>query len=339
MKFLDAIEIKVIAGNGGTGFVNLQKNKAGYILSGKRNGSNGGDGGNVWLLADSSFITLSYFNSCRVFRAGHGKCGRNGGRTGKKGKDIFIKVPWGTKVLQKKTNKLLGNMNSFQKCLMVAKGGRHGIGNGYYRSRFLYQKKCGIKGEHQDLLLELSLIADVGIFGLPNSGKSSFIRAVSSAKPKVADYPFTTLTPCLGVVQVSNYDRFVIADIPGIIKGASTGLGLGLHFLKHLQRCKMLLHFVDIAPEDRSDPIQNIIAINNELCNYNNELNCKPCWLVFNKIDLLDKFEMYKRMKYILNTLKWTSRYYYISSMYKIYVSSLCSEIMQFIINNEFKNS
>lgn len=341
VKFIDAIEITVIAGDGGRGYVNLQKNRMGCFLSEKRNGSNGGDGGDVWLLVDSSMNTLNYFNFHRIFRAGHGQCGRNRGCTGKKGKDVFIKVPQGTRVLNKKTNKLLGDMDSHKKCLMVAKGGCHGVGNGYYRSN-LYKKInykiYGTKGEYQNLFLELLLIADVGIFGLPNSGKSSFLRAISAAKPKVADYPFTTLTPCLGVVSVTNYDRFIIADIPGIIKGASSGSGLGVHFLKHLERCEMLLHFVDIAPADYSDPLQNIITIEHELYSYNKKFIFKPCWLIFNKIDLLEEREVYKRIKYILSSLQWTGRYYYISSMYNRNISSLCGSIMQFIINRKVQN-
>lgn len=337
MKYIDGINITVFAGNGGRGYINFKKNKRGYFLSEKRNGSNGGDGGNVWLLVDSSMKTLNYFHFNRIFRAGHGQCGRNGGCTGKKGTDLFIKVPWGTRVLYQKTNNLLGDMGSFQKCLMVAKGGRHGVGNGYHRSGVFQKtnkKIDGTKGECQNLFLELLLIADVGIFGLPNSGKSSFLKAISAAQPKIADYPFTTLVPCLGVVRVNKRDKFVIADIPGIIKGASNGLGLGMRFLKHLEYCKMLLHFVDISPLDNSDPVQNIIAIKNELYNYGHELICKPCWLVFNKIDLLEKCEVDRRIKYIVNILRWTGCYYSISSMYNTNVSALCSRIMKFITCN-----
>lgn len=334
MKFVDAIDITVVAGDGGHGYANLKKNRMGYFLSDKSNSSNGGAGGDVWFLADSSLNTLNYFSTRRVFRAGHGQCGRSRGRTGKKGRDLFIRVPWGTRVLYQNTNKLLGNIDQNQTLLMVAQGGSHGVGNGYYRSclhRKISQKLHGNKGECQHLFLELLLIADVGVFGLPNSGKSSFLRVVSEAKPKVADYPFTTLVPCLGMVRVSDYGRFIIADIPGIMEGASNGLGLGVRFLKHLERCKMLLHFVDIAPVDNSDPLQNIITIENELYTYNNELIRKPCWLIFNKIDLLKRREMHRKIRYIINSLQWTERYYFISSMYSINVSSLCSSIMQFI--------
>lgn len=335
MKFLDTTEITVLAGNGGRGFVSLKKNKIGSIVLGKGNNSNGGDGGDVWLLADANLNNLNYFYSCRIFRAGNGQCGKNGGRTGKRGEDVFIKVPWGTRVLQKNTGKILGDMGSHQKNLMVAKGGCRGIGSRFYKSRVSSQTSrniFGARGERQHLLLELLLIADVGIFGLPNAGKSSFIRAVSEAKPKIADYPFTTLTPYLGVVQINYDNRFIIADIPGIIKGASNGLGLGMKFLKHLERCKMLLHFVDIAPSDCSNPVQNIITIENELYSYNNFLACKPCWLIFNKIDLLGGiFETRKKIQDIISTLKWVGRYYSVSSMYKIHVEFLCSEIMQFI--------
>lgn len=337
MKFIDAIEIIVIAGDGGRGYINLKKNGMGEYLSGKSNGSNGGDGGDVWLLLDSNVSTLDYFYSHRVFRAGNGENGRSRGRTGKRGRDILIKVPCGTRVLYKQKNKLLGNIDNFQKSLMVAKGGYHGIGNGYYRSHIynkIIQRTYGSKGEYQRLFLELLLIADVGVFGLPNSGKSSFLCAVSEAKPKVADYPFTTLVPFLGMVQVTYKDRFVIADIPGIIKGASIrSSGLGVRFLQHLERCKMLLHFVDIAPVDCSDPIQNIITVTRELYNYNEKFMCKPCWLIFNKIDLLKKYEVRRRIENIVRSLQWTGRYYFISSMYKVHVSHLCKEIMQFINN------
>lgn len=333
VKYIDIINIIVIAGNGGRGYANVKKNKKGYFLSGKRNSSNGGDGGDVWLSVDSRINTLNHFYSCRIFRAGHGQFGRSGGRTGKKGSDVVIKVPWGTKVFIKETNSVLGNMDENQKYLMVARGGVHGVGNGYFRSncRNINQKIHGLKGECQNLLLELLLVADVGIFGLPNSGKSSFLRAVSSAKPKVANYPFTTLSPYLGVVSINEYDKFVVADVPGIVQGASKGLGLGMRFLKHLERCKMLLHFVDLAPEDNSDLVKNIITIKRELYNYNDILIYKPCWLVFNKIDLLKKYEVNRRIKYVLNELKWTGCYYYISSIYKINTDLLCNGIMRFI--------
>lgn len=337
MKFVDMTNITVIAGNGGNGCVSFQKSGRRASFFKKPNGSNGGDGGDVWLLADSNINTLNYFHSNRVFRAEHGQCGRSRGCTGKRGKDLIVKVPWGTRVSYKKTNKSLGDMGIDQKWLMVAKGGRHGLGNGHFKFSSRRKELCdthGAVGEFQHLRLELLLIANVGIFGLPNSGKSSFIRTISSAKPKVADYPFTTLVPYLGVVQINNYDRFVIADIPGIIKGASNGLGLGMRFLKHLEHCQILLHFVDIAPVDSSDPLNNIITIKHELSNYDENLVKKPCWLIFNKIDLLEQYVVKKKINHIISSLKWRGRYYSISSMYNTNVSSLCNNIMQFIIHH-----
>ncbi|URJ23139.1 GTPase ObgE [Blochmannia endosymbiont of Camponotus sp. C-003] len=338
MKFVDMTNITVIAGNGGNGCISFQKSGRRASFLKKPNGSNGGSGGDVWLLADPNINTLNYFHYNRVFRAGHGQSGRSRGCTGKRGKDFIVKVPWGTRVSCKKTNKLLGYMGIHQKQLMVAKGGLRGVGNGHIKSSVVSHKKIcntyGSTGESQHLLLELLLIANVGMFGLPNSGKSSFIRIISSAKPKVANYPFTTLIPYLGVVQINNYNRFVIADIPGIIKGASHGLGLGMRFLKHLEHCQMLLHFVDIAPSDDSDPLENIITIKNELSNYNKSLINKPCWLIFNKIDLLERYVAERRIHHIISSLKWKERYYSISSMYNTNVLSLCNNIMRFIVHH-----
>ncbi|WP_159714841.1 GTPase ObgE [Blochmannia endosymbiont of Camponotus nipponensis] len=341
MKFVDMVNIMVVSGNGGNGCVSFQRTGRRTSFLKKPNGSNGGDGGDVWLLADPNMNTLHYFYSNRVFRAGHGQCGRGRGCTGKKGKDVIVKVPWGTRVSYQKTDKLLGDMGSHQKCLKVATGGRHGLGNGHFKYSLRCRKELcnthGAVGVTQHLLLESLLIANVGLLGLPNSGKSSFIRIVSSAKPKVADYPFTTLVPHLGVVQINSYDRFVIADIPGIIKGASNGAGLGIRFLKHLEHCQILLHFIDIAPVDNSDPLENIVTIKHELSNYNEHLICKPCWLVFNKIDLLEKYVAEKRIEYIISALKWKGRYYSISSKHNINVLFLCNSIMQFI-NHQTSN-
>ncbi|URJ25180.1 Obg family GTPase CgtA [Candidatus Blochmannia ocreatus (nom. nud.)] len=336
MKFIDMTDITVIAGDGGNGYISVKKTGKKFPFLKKLYSSNGGDGGNVWLLADSNMNNLSYFCFKNVFKAGNGHGGSKNGCSGSRGKDIIIKVPWGTKVICRQTNKLLGEMGQHQQRLMVAKGGMHGSGH-IKRRHISYHTTSnsimdGEKGESHNLLLELRLIADVGVFGLPNSGKSSFLHVVSSAKPKVANYPFTTLVPNLGVVKVNDYNRFVVADIPGIIKGASDGSGLGIRFLKHLEHCHILLHFVDIAPSDNSNPLDNIITIQNELNNYKNGLLYKPCWLIFNKIDLLASYLVKKKITYIINTLKWKERYYYISSVYKTNVSELCNAIMKFIM-------
>lgn len=345
MKFIDSTNIIVEAGSGGSGCISFQKRGKGNFF-GKPNGSNGGDGGDVWLLADSNMNTLGYFNDNRVFRAGNGGKGRSRFCTGSRGKDIIIKVPQGTRVSCQKTNQLLGDMvigNFGISRLLVAKGGRHGIGNKNFRflnqrlrsgvKRFVEHRIQGMPGEIQHLLLELFLIADVGLFGLPNSGKSSFIRTVSKAKPKVADYPFTTLEPYLGVVQVDPIlnNSFIVADIPGIIKGASRGLGLGMQFLKHLKFCKMLLHFVDLNVLDYFNLINDILDIEKELNNYDAKLITKKRWLVFNKIDLLDKFESKKRIDYIIRALKWKEPYYFISVINNINITLLCNDIMRFI--------
>ncbi|ADV33504.1 GTPase obgE/cgtA [Candidatus Blochmanniella vafra str. BVAF] len=356
MKFVDVVNITVIAGTGGNGcisFIKIGRNK----FFRKPNGSNGGDGGNVWLLSDSNIKTLSYFSSHRIFKAGNGVSGRSRGRSGKRGKDMIIHVPVGTRVSCLKTNALLGDMINQKNgtLLLVARGGRHGVGNNgvkflrnkHYKNNsniLCWDRVQGRSGEIQHLLLDLFLVADVGVFGLPNSGKSSFVSMVSQAKSKVADYPFTTLTPKLGVVQVEdksvvNNSSFVIEDVPGIIKGASTGSGLGLRFLKHLQRCQMLLHFVDINPADKSDPVKNIIDIEQELKAYDRRLIDKTRWLVFNKIDLLDEFKLEDRINSIIRSVQWNSRYYAISVTHKINISLLCWDIVQFINKDGFIES
>lgn len=346
MKFVDSAKITVIAGNGGNGCISFQKKGRNNLLK-KPDGSNGGDGGNVWLLSDINMNTLNYFCYNRIFRAVHGEKGHSKNCTGKKGKDIFIKVPLGTKVYVQKTYKLLGDMIDYCNTpLIVAKGGRHGLGNNHFKYSFLnrqykkalFYKTYGMLGECQDLLLELMLIADVGLFGLPNSGKSSFISMISNAKPKIANYPFTTLTPNLGTVQINDSygtNRFVVADIPGIIKGASYGLGLGIRFLKHLERCSMLLHFVDIGSIDSSNPVENIASVERELNNYNTTLIRKTRWLVFNKIDLLSQFKLENKIDHIIRSLQWKDRYYSISAIKGINVLSLCYDIMQFINHNK----
>lgn len=346
MKFVDSANITVIAGNGGDGCISFYKKKGKNNFLRRLDSSNGGDGGDVYLLSDVNMNTLNVFRYNRIFRAGHGFRGRSRNCTGKKGKDLLIKVPVGTRVYVQKTNKLLGDMINYSFTpLMVAKGGHHGSGNKYSKY-FLFNKQnmdsvyhkkiYGMSGELQHLQLELIMIADVGLFGLPNSGKSSFISMVSNAKPKIAHYPFTTLIPNLGTVQMDSYGdkRFVIADIPGIIRGASRGLGLGIRFLKHLERCRMLLHFVDISPSDNSNPIENILSIEQELNSYNDILINKTRWLIFNKIDLLSQCMLKNKIDYIIKALQWKDRYYSISVIDDVNVSSLCYDIMQFINHN-----
>ncbi|MBN3063519.1 Obg family GTPase CgtA [Pectobacterium aquaticum] len=335
MKFVDEATILVVAGDGGNGCVSFRREK--YIPNGGPDGGDGGDGGDVYLLADENLNTLIDYRFEKSFRAERGQNGQSRDCTGKRGKDITIKVPVGTRVLDQGTGEVLGDMTRHQQSLMVAKGGWHGLGNTRFKSsvnRAPRQKTSGTKGEERELTLELLLLADVGMLGLPNAGKSTFIRAVSAAKPKVADYPFTTLVPSLGVVRMDSEQSFVVADIPGLIEGASEGAGLGIRFLKHLERCRVLLHLVDLAPIDESDPIENAKIIIKELEQYGAGLAEKPRWLVFNKVDLIDKAEAEKRAKEIAAALGWDDKYYLISAANREGVNPLCWDVMNFLKAN-----
>ncbi|WP_145476918.1 Obg family GTPase CgtA [Yersinia similis] len=332
MKFVDEAAILVVAGDGGNGCVSFRREK--YIPNGGPDGGDGGDGGDIYLLADENLNTLIDYRFVKSFRAERGQNGQSRDCTGKRGKDITIKVPVGTRVLDQGTGEIVGDMVRHGQRLMVAKGGFHGLGNSRFKSsvnRAPRQKTMGTEGETRELMLELLLLADVGMLGLPNAGKSTFIRAVSAAKPKVADYPFTTLIPSLGVVRMDYEQSFVIADIPGLIEGASDGAGLGIRFLKHLERCRVLLHLVDLAPIDESDPAENAKIIVNELQQYSENLAEKPRWLVFNKIDLIDPEEAEKRAKAIVETLRWEGKYYMISAANRDNVNALCWDVMSFL--------
>jgi GTP-binding protein len=253
-------------------------------------------------------------------------------RTGKSGNDLTIKVPLGTMVYDADTEELIGDLTEKDQTVCVAKGGYYGLGNVHFKSsvnRAPRQATKGQSGETRQLRLELKVLADVGLLGLPNAGKSTFIRAVSRATPKVADYPFTTLIPHLGVVELSGQKSFVIADIPGLIEGAAEGAGLGVRFLKHLARTKLLLHLVDIAPFDGSDPISSIKSIQNELIKYSPDLANKPQWLVFNKIDLLPEEEVHKKIKEVVKALKWKQPYFYVSAIKKLGTQELIYKVMR----------
>ncbi|WP_145516017.1 Obg family GTPase CgtA [Yersinia aleksiciae] len=332
MKFVDEATILVVAGDGGNGCVSFRREK--YIPNGGPDGGDGGDGGDIYLLADENLNTLIDYHFVKSFRAERGQNGQSRDCTGKRGKDITIKVPVGTRILDQGTGEIVGDMTRHGQRLMVAKGGFHGLGNARFKSsvnRAPRQKTMGTEGETRDLTLELLLLADVGMLGLPNAGKSTFIRAVSAAKPKVADYPFTTLIPSLGVVRMDYEQSFVVADIPGLIEGASEGAGLGIRFLKHLERCRVLLHLVDLAPVDESDPVNNAKVIINELQQYSENLAKKPRWLVFNKIDLIDPEEAETRAKAIVEALGWEDKYYMISAANRENVNALCWDVMNFI--------
>ena len=307
MKFVDEASIKVEAGDGGNGVASFRREK--YIPKGGPDGGDGGDGGSVYLLADSGLNTLVDFRHMRRHKAERGQNGMGRNCTGRSGEDLYVRVPVGTRVSDEDTEETIGELLKHDQKLLVAKGGFHGIGNARFKSstnRTPRQFTMGTEGERRQLHLELILLADVGLLGMPNAGKSSFISRVSSARPKVADYPFTTLYPNLGVVSVGASRSFVIADIPGVIEGASEGAGLGIQFLKHLDRTRLLLHLVDIAPLDESvEPAEEVRKIAAELEKYSPDLAERERWLVLNKIDLLDEDEVESRKQKLLAELEW----------------------------------
>lgn len=332
MKFVDEVEIRVEAGDGGNGIVSFRKEK--YIEFGGPNGGDGGDGGDVYLIADENLNTLIDYRFERFHRAKRGENGQSRDCTGKGADDLLLKVPVGTRAVDVDTGEQLGDLTQHKQKLLVAKGGWHGLGNTRFKSstnRAPRQKTNGTPGEIRNLKLELLLLADVGLLGLPNAGKSTLIRSVSAAKPKVADYPFTTLVPNLGVVRLDSQRSFVIADIPGLIEGAADGAGLGTQFLKHLERCRILLHVVDVMPVDGSDPIENAQTIINELKSHSSKLADKPRWLVLNKLDLLLEEEAEELKQEIITALDWDGEVHCISAFNKMGTDELCRELMTFI--------
>lgn len=332
MKFVDEAEIRVEAGDGGNGTVGFRREK--YIPKGGPDGGDGGDGGSVYLQADENLNTLIDYRFERFHRAERGQNGQGGNCTGRAGEDLTVMVPVGTRATDVETAEVLGDLTKHGQRLKVAQGGFHGLGNARFKSsvnRAPRQKTNGTPGEIRNLRLELMLLADVGLLGMPNAGKSTFIRSVSAAKPKVADYPFTTLVPNLGVVRQDAQRSFVIADIPGLIEGAADGAGLGIRFLKHLERCRILLHLVDLLPADQSDPAENARKIVEELEKYSPKLAAKPRWLVFNKVDLLLEEEVEELCKAITEKLEWDGPVYQISAFQKMNTNALCHDIMNFI--------
>ncbi len=306
MKFFDEAKIEVIAGDGGNGVASFRREK--FIPFGGPDGGDGGRGGSIWAIADRNLNTLIDFRYTRVFRAQRGESGRGSDCYGKGGDDMELRVPVGTVITDLGTGEAIADLDHDGKRALIAAGGQGGLGNLHFKSstnRAPRQCTPGKPGEQRELRLELKVLADVGLLGLPNAGKSTFIRAVSAAKPKVADYPFTTLHPNLGVVRVDHERSFVIADIPGLIEGAAEGAGLGHRFLKHLQRTGLLLHLVDIAPFDPSgDPAKDAKAILEELRKYDPALYDKPRWLVINKIDLVPEEERQARVAALLRSYK-----------------------------------
>ncbi|QCI21107.1 Obg family GTPase CgtA [Buchnera aphidicola (Hyperomyzus lactucae)] len=339
MKFIDQTIIQVIAGNGGNGCVNFRREK--YIPKGGPDGGDGGNGGNVWLEANNNLNTLIDLRFKKTFQAQHGQNGLGKKCSGKKGDDVKIQVPVGTKVINYQTREIIGDLITHKQQILIAKGGWHGLGNTRFKSptnRTPRQRTFGTMGEKREIQLELMLIADVGTLGMPNVGKSTLVKSISGAKTKIADYPFTTLHPVLGSVTTDDNKKFIIADIPGIIQGASNGSGLGIRFLKHLERCQLLLHIVDLVPQNNLDFIQNINIVSHELKKYNIKLYNKPRWLVFNKIDLLSAQKINEIINQIRCKLKTKEKYYFISSIKKTGIKKLCFDINQYL-EKQKKNS
>jgi GTP-binding protein len=329
VKFVDEASIEVFAGKGGNGCVSFRREK--YIPRGGPDGGDGGDGGSVILEGSASLNTMVDYRFTRKFRAQNGESGKGRNCTGKAGEDVVLPVPLGTTIIDEDTEEVLGDIREAGDRLTVAQGGFHGIGNTRYKSsinRAPRQFSEGTPGESRRLKLELKVLADVGLLGLPNAGKSTFIRSVSAATPKVADYPFTTLVPNLGVVKVDAYRSFVVADIPGLIEGASEGAGLGIRFLKHLTRNRILLHLVDVAPFDESDPAEAAASIARELERFSPTLSARPRWLVLNKIDLVDSETLAQRRQAIIEALDWQGPVYEIAAINGTETDRLAGDLM-----------
>jgi GTPase len=332
MKFVDEASIRVIAGNGGNGCMSFRREK--YVARGGPDGGDGGDGGSVIMEADEGLNTMVDYRFQRIHKAQSGQSGSGRNCTGKGGEDLVLRVPVGTTVLDEDTGEMLGDLSVAGQRLTVAQGGFHGLGNTRFKSstnQAPRQTTSGSEGEQRELKLELKVLADVGLLGLPNAGKSTFIRAVSSAKPKVADYPFTTLVPNLGVVKVESHRSFVVADIPGLIEGASEGAGLGIRFLKHLTRNRILLHLVDMAPFDGSEPADAALAIVNELHTFSPTLAHRERWLVLNKRDLVDAETFAARREAVLEALDWQGPVYEIAAIRGEGTDALCGDLMTYL--------
>ncbi len=338
MKFVDEVTITVEAGKGGDGCLSFRREK--FIRFGGPNGGDGGDGGSVYLEAVSDLNTLIDYRFHKLFKAQKGQHGMGSECTGRGGEDLVLKVPVGTVVWDADTHEQMGDLTKEHELLLVARGGAHGLGNVNFKSsRNQAPRKTtkGKPGDKRKLRLELKLLAEVGLLGLPNAGKSTFIRSVSAATPKVADYPFTTLHPHLGVVKVGPLQSFVLADIPGIIEGAAEGAGLGLRFLRHLMRTRLLLHLVDVAIfEEETDPtdpvariVQDVRTIENELEKYNPELAKRERWLLLNKIDLLPGDEAAKRCEDVVRALNWQGPVFQISAITGIGTQAVSYAVME----------
>ncbi len=332
MKFIDEANITVEAGKGGNGCLSFLREK--FRAKGGPDGGDGGDGGSITLEATNTTNTLVDYRYQPRYRAESGEGGRGRNCTGAKGEDLLLKVPVGTTVIDRDTLEVIADLTQHGQRVVVAKGGFHGLGNTRFKSsvnRTPRQTTNGTPGEERQLKLELKVLADVGLLGLPNAGKSTFIRAVSAAKPKVADYPFTTLVPNLGVVSIEKHRSFVIADVPGLIEGASEGAGLGFQFLRHVSRTRLLLHIVDMAPFDESEPADAVRSIEIELRKFSPTLEKRERWLVLNKLDLIPESEREAKCSELIDQLEWTGPVYQVSAIQKQGTQPLCGAIMDYI--------
>jgi len=332
MKFVDSASIRIEAGKGGAGCLGFRREK--YIPDGGPDGGDGGDGGHVYFQGQEGLNTLSEFRFKRLFRAKNGQHGSGQNKRGKSAQHLTVEIPLGTKVYDLETDELIGEMIEHQQIMLVAKGGFHGLGNTRFKSsinRAPRKTTLGSLGEVREIGLELSIMADIGLLGMPNAGKSSLIRQISSARPKVADYPFTTLHPSLGVV--SYYDEHIVmADIPGLIENASEGVGLGFEFLKHLLHAKALLHVVDILPVDGSDPVENFLTIEKELKKYDQELASKPRLLAINKMDLLPEEDRNTVVQNLLKGARYKGKVYKISALNGLGCKDLVAGLFKLVI-------
>ncbi len=337
MQFIDEASIRVQAGKGGNGCLSFRREK--YVERGGPDGGNGGDGGSVYLIADEALNTLIDFRYQPAYQARNGQGGGSRNKTGAGGEDIYVKVPMGTTVVDEETQEVLGDLSAPDQTLLVAEGGARGLGNATFKSstnRAPRKTTPGQMGDIRRLRLQLKLLADVGLLGLPNAGKSTLIGQVSAANPKVADYPFTTLAPSLGVVRIAADASFVMADIPGLIVGAAQGAGLGAQFLRHLSRTKVLLHLVDVQPEDQSDPIENALAIEQELAEYSQALIERPIWLALSKVDQLDDADLQDLMAEMAETFP-DRPVYGISALGDVGLDELKNDLMQYLIDERMQ--
>lgn len=332
MKFIDEAKIEVIAGDGGNGVASFCREK--FRPFGGPDGGDGGKGGSIWAVADRNINTLVDYRFSKLHKAKNGENGRGSDCYGKGADDIMLRMPVGTLIIDQNDGEIVADLTEHGQQVLLAKGGEGGWGNIHFKTstnRAPRQKTEGKEGERRELRLELKVLADVGLLGMPNAGKSTFITAVSNARPKIADYPFTTLHPNLGMVRVSHEKSFVIADIPGLIEGAAEGAGLGIQFLRHLQRTRLLLHIVDLAPFDNVDPVKEAKAIVKELQKYDESLYEKPRWLVLNKLDMVPEDDRKKRVKDFIKRFGWKGPVYEISALTRDGCEELVQDIYHYL--------